>query len=483
MSYSLRQKVGLFAGPLACIVLLLLPVPENMSDEAMRVLAVTALMAIFWMTEAIPIAATALIPIALFPLLSVMPTSKVTAAYGNHLVYLFLGGFLIAIAIERWRLHKRIALRTVLLVGVTPQRIILGFMIATAFLSCWISNTATAMLMVTIGIAVLKQHAQANQLMNEDGSVKQTNFSLALMLGIAYAASIGGVATLIGTPPNAILAGIVEKELGYTIGFAQWMMFAAPLSIVMLTIAWLYLTRFAFPNDVDGLSGGKAAIHQALHELGAMSVQEKRVLAVFLFVVCAWLFRGLLDFEFLQHVTDSAVAIFGALLLFVIPADLKKGEFLLDWKSATRIPWDIIILFGGGFALASAFSATGLTTWIGGELSVLQGAAVLLIVTAVVLMVIFLTEVTSNTATASLLLPVMAGFAMASDIPALTLMAAVALAASFAFMLPVATPPNAIIFSSRQITIPQMAKAGFALNIIGAFFIVMFAVYVLPVML
>jgi sodium-dependent dicarboxylate transporter 2/3/5 len=480
MGYGMRQKAGLVSGPLVFMLILLLPSPESMSGEAMRVVAVTALMAIFWITEAIPIAATALMPIALFPVLNVMPTAKVTGAYGNHLIYLFLGGFLLAVAIEKWNLHKRIALRTVLLIGVTPQRIILGFMIATAFLSCWISNTATAMLMVTIAMAVLNQLAAANRLISERGDIKQTNFGLALMLGIAYAASIGGVATLVGTPPNAIFAGIVEKQLGYTVGFAQWMMFATPLSIIMLALTWLYLTKLAYPNDIEGLPGGKAAIQKSLKELGAMSRQEKSVLAVFSFVVAAWLFRGLLEFDFLKEVTDSSVAICGAVLLFIIPADLKKGEFLLDWKTAVRIPWDIILLFGGGFALAAAFASTGLTAWVGQELTILHGATTLLIVLVVVVIVIFLTEVTSNTATASLLLPIMAGFAMATDVPVLSLMAGVALAASFAFMLPVATPPNAIVFSSRQVTIPQMAKAGLALNILGTALITLFVVYVLP---
>ena len=478
--YSKRQKIGLLLGPLLFLLILLLPTPEDMSPAASRVIAVTVLMATFWITEAIPIAATALIPIALFPLLNVLPTSKVTGAYGNHLIYLFLGGFLIAVTIEKWNLHKRIALQTVLLIGVTPQRIVLGFMVTTAFLSCWISNTATAMLMTTIGMAVLSQLAVANKLVNAEGDIRQTNFGLSLMLGIAYAASIGGVATLIGTPPNAIMAGIVEKELGYTIGFAEWMMFGAPLAVIMLSLTWLYLTRFIYPNDVAGLPGGKASIQQSLFELGAMSKQEKRVLAVFLFVVAAWLFRGLLDFEALNKVTDSAVAIFGALLLFMIPADLKKGEFLLDWKTAVKIPWDIILLFGGGFALAAAFSSSGLTTWIGGELTGLSGADSLIVVFVVVMIVILLTEVTSNTATASLLLPLMAGFATATDIPVLTLMAGVALAASYAFMLPVATPPNAIVFSSRQVTIPQMAKAGLGLNILGTLFITMFVLYFLP---
>ncbi len=479
--FSRRQKIGLFLGPSLFVLMFLLPTPESMQPEGMMVAAVALLMAVFWITEAIPIPATALIPIALFPLLGVMSPAKVTASYANHLIYLFMGGFLIAMAIERWHLHKRIALHTVHLVGVTPNRVILGFMVATAFLSCWISNTATAMLMVTIGMAVL--HQLADNSAQQQNKMPQTSFGKALMLGIAYSASIGGVATLIGTPPNAIFAGVVEKQFGYTIGFAEWMIFAMPLSVVMLILAWLYLTRFAFRIDMKELPGGKAVIREQLAALGPMSKQEKRVLAVFVFVVAAWLFRGLLNIDALKEVKDSTVAIFGALLLFMIPADLKKGEFLLDWKTAVRIPWDIIILFGGGFALAAGFAATGLTSWLGEQLSLLQGADLVVLVLVVVIMVTFLTEVTSNTATASLLLPVMAGFAIAADVPALSLMGAAALAASFAFMLPVATPPNAIVFASRQVTIPQMAKAGVWLNIIGALIITVFISFIMPMLL
>lgn len=476
---SKRQRIGLLLGPVLFVILLVLPAPEGMPPEGMQVAAVAVLMAVFWITEAIAIPATALIPIALFPLLGVTTASQVTSAYANHLIYLFMGGFLIAMAIEKWHLHRRIALHTVRLVGVTPNRVILGFMVATAFLSCWISNTATAMLMVTIGMAVLHQ-----MLGNEsEQDAAQHNFATALMLGIAYAASIGGVATLIGTPPNAILAGVIEKQYGFSIGFAQWMMFAAPLSIVMLALAWLYLTRVAFRSELAELPGGKQVIHEQLNTLGKMSRQERRVLAVFLLVVSAWLFRGLLDIEALKNVKDSTVAIFGALLLFVIPADLKKGEFLLDWKSAVRIPWDIIILFGGGFALAEGFSASGLTAWLGEQLSLLQGAELAVLILVVVLLVIFLTEVTSNTATASLLLPVMAGFALAADVPPLSLMASVALAASFAFMLPVATPPNAIVFASRMVTIPQMAKAGIWMNLLGTLMITLFVTLLLPALL
>lgn len=480
MGLGRRQRIGLWLGPGLFVLMLLLPVPQGMPPEGMKVAAVTLLMAVFWICESIPIPATALFPIALFPLLGVMPTAKVTASYANHLIYLFMGGFLIAMAIERWGLHRRIALHTVRIVGVTPRRVILGFMLATAFLSCWISNTATAMLMVTIGMAMLHQLYGGGVDESDSGQAPPTNFGVALMLGIAYAASIGGVATLIGTPPNAILAGVVEKQYGYSIGFAEWMLFAAPLSMIMLLLTWLFLTRIAFRNDMQTLPGGRGVIREQLAALGPMSTQEKRVLVVFLLVVAAWLFRGLLDVPALSEVTDSSVAILGALLLFVIPADWKRGQFLLDWRTAVRIPWDIIILFGGGFALAAGFGASGLTEWLGQQLTLLQGVALVVMVLAVVLTVIFLTEVTSNTATASLLLPVMAGFALAAELPPLALMAAVALSASYAFMLPVATPPNAIVFASRQVTIPQMARAGIWLNILGAALITLFVTLILP---
>ncbi|MDY6978825.1 MAG: DASS family sodium-coupled anion symporter [Pseudomonadota bacterium] len=480
IGFSRRQLIGLALGPLLFALMLLIPTPEGMSPEGQKAAAVTLLMATLWITEAIPIPATALIPIALFPLLGVMPTAKVTASYANHLIYLFMGGFLIAMAIERWGLHKRIALQTIRLVGTTPSRVLLGFMLATAFLSCWISNTATAMLMVTIGMAVLRQLSPEQP--GEDEALTPTWFGISLMLGIAYAASIGGIATLIGTPPNAILAGVVEKQYGYSIGFAEWMLFAMPLAVVMLFITWWFLTRVAFRQTMaEGLSGGRSVIRQQLDELGPMSKQEKRVLIVFGFVVLVWLFRGLInEIPALSEITDSSVAILGALLLFVIPADTRQGQFLLNWQTAVRIPWDIIILFGGGFALASGFAASGLTEWLGQQLTLLQGANMVILVGAVVLLVIFMTEVTSNTATASLLLPVMSGFALAAEIAPLALMASAALAASFAFMLPVATPPNAIVFASRQVTIPQMARVGISLNLIGAVLITGFIMLVLP---
>ena len=470
-----RARVGLVLGPALFVLLLVSPVPEGMAPEAMAVAAVTALMATFWITEAIPIPATALLPIALFPLLGVMPTKQVTVAYANHLIYLFMGGFFIAMAIERWHLHKRIALSTLRLVGTTPNRVVLGFMLSTAFLSAWISNTATAMIMVTIALALLREMAEA-----EGGELGPSRFGATLMLGIAYAASIGGVATLIGTPPNAILAGVVEQRYGLTIGFAQWMAFGVPLALVMLLAAWLYLTRWVAGGAPAGPTLSASTLARELAALGPMSTQEKRVLTVFSLVVAAWLLRGVVEIEALAMVTDSSIAITGAVLLFIIPSGKGRGEPLLDWASAVRVPWDIIILFGGGFALAAGFASSGLTEWLGTRLDFLAGTPLWVTVLAVVTLVIFLTEFTSNTATASLLLPVLAGFAMALDLSPLVLMVAAAVAASYAFMLPVATPPNAIAFSSRQFSIPEMARAGVWMNLAGMVVITLFVVLLLP---
>ena len=470
-----RNVVGLLLGPLLFVLLLLSPLPEGMTPQGLRVAAVAVLMAVWWVTEAIPIPATALLPIALFPVLGVLSGSDVTHAYGNHLIYLFLGGFLIAVTMQKWNLHHRIALYTIRLVGVTPQRIVLGFMLATAFLSMWISNTAATMMMVTIAMAVTGEIEHDHR--HRPGEFW---FGSVLMLGIGYAASIGGVATLIGTPPNAIFAGVMEKTYGISISFLDWMMFALPLSLFMLLIVWYYLARVLFTRADMHLPGSKAMLREHIARLGPMSRQEMIVAAVFSVVALLWILRGFYQPQALSMVKDSTIAIAGALLLFLIPVNLKKREFLLDWKTAVTIPWDIIVLFGGGFALAQGFSESGLTRWLAEQLTVLQGFNSILIIAAVVLLVVFLTEVTSNTATASLLLPVMGALATAIDMNPLGLMVAAVVAASFAFMLPVATPPNAIVFSSRYISIAQMAAAGFRLNLIGVLVITGFVYLLLP---
>ena len=479
-----NKRIGLITGLLFFFLILLLPTPESLPIKAVHVLAVAVLMATWWVTEAIPIPATALLPIFLFPTLGVMTGSEVTQPYANHLIYLFMGGFLIAITIEKWGLHRRIALYTIELIGVTAKRIILGFMIASAGLSMWISNTAATMMMITIGLAVLKQvisEIKTDPESNIDTSPENFRFGIALMLGIAYAASIGGVATLIGTPPNAILAGIVENHFGQRISFLDWMIFALPLSISMLFICWYYLTHLAFPSEIDHLPGGKETIEREIKELGDMSREEKSVLIVFLLVALLWITHGFIKIELFKYVTDSTIAMAGALLLFVIPSNIKKGEFLLDWETACKIPWDILILFGGGFALAQGFTDSGLTHAIANQLKVLEGSNLLLVIAVITTVVIFLTEITSNTATASMFLPIIAALAVAMAIHPYGVMIAVALAASFAFMLPVATPPNAIAFSSHYFSIRQMAKTGIWLNLFGIIMISLFVMFYLPI--
>jgi len=485
-----RSTVGLILGPALFLLIMISPQPGGMSDQAMSVAATAVLMAVWWISEAIPIPATALLPIVLFPLMGVMAPADVTQSYAHHLIFLFMGGFMIAVTVEKWNLHQRIALHTIRIVGMTPDRIILGFMIATAFLSMWISNTASTMMMLTVGLAVLHQIAKEIQTSEIESSESSHHidtreghfrFGIALMLGIGYSASIGGVATLIGTAPNLVFAGIVEDMYGISINFLEWMLFGLPLAIVMLAITWLYLTRIAYPSEIDHLPGGEKTIRKEILALGNISSQEKKVLFVFCLVAALWVVRGLFDIKVFHLIKDSTIAMAGALLLFVIPSNWSKREFLLDWKTAVKIPWDILILFGGGFALARGFSETGLTTFLAGELSILDGSHIVVIIAVVTLLVIFLTELTSNTATASLTLPIMAALAGAMQIHPFGLMISTVIAASFAFMLPVATPPNAIIFSSRYVTIPQMMKAGIWLNLLGAILITTFVMFLLPI--
>ncbi len=478
-----RANIGLIAGIVLFAVLVLMPTPEGMPVEAKHVAAVAALMAVFWMTEAIPIPATSLIPIFLYPLLGVMPGTQVTLSYANHLIYLYMGGFLIAVTMEKWNLHRRIALQTIRIIGITPDRIVLGFMVATGFLSMWISNTAAAMMMVTIAMAVVSQvirEVQADDSLTVDTSVGQFNFSAALMLGIAYSASVGGVATLVGTPTNAVFAGIVESTFGITISLVDWMKVGFPLAVVMLFITWFWLVKVIFPSEMKHLPGGKEAIHREIQLLGKMSKEEKMVLTIFVSVATLWILRGFIKIDALSMVADSTIAIGGAVLLFIMPSDIKKREFLLDWDTAVKIPWDILLLFGGGFALATGFSETGLTNYMATRLTILEGTSIFLIIPVIATMIIFLTELTSNTATNSIMLPIMAALAGAMSLHPFGLMIATTIAASFAFMLPVATPPNAIVFGSRFIKLDQMIKAGVWLNVIGIILISIVVLFLLP---
>ncbi len=479
-SFSMRSQIGLFLGPALFVLILLLPTPEALSPEAHRVGAIAVLMAVWWVTEALPIAATALIPISLFPLLGVMPTGSVTAQYANQIIYLFIGGFFIAVTMERWNLHKRIALSVILLVGTAPARIILGFMIASAILSMFVSNTATAMMMVPIGLAVITQASDIIKKQKVEGidtRPEHFHFAIALMLGIAYACSIGGVGTIIGTPPNTVFAGVSETLFDRPISFALWMAYGVPLAAIMLILTWGYLIKFAFPLKVKELPGGQEFIESELRKLGRTTKEEKMVLGVFAIVATAWIVRGFVDFGYFN---DAAIAITGAMVLFLLPSDYKKGVFLLDWKTAVSIPWGIVVLFGGGLALAHGFSQTGLAEWIAQSLTFMSGYNLIFLITAVAVLTIILTEVTSNTATATMLMPILASMALAMSVHPYGLMIGATVAASFAFMLPVATPPNAVVFGSSFVSIPQMAKAGLWLNLLGVIIIVIVTVFVLP---
>ena len=486
-TYGRRQKVGFVLGPLLFALILLAPTPEGLTIAGQATGAVTAWVAVWWMSEAIPIPATSLLPIVLFPLTGALPVAETTPSYAHPLIFLFMGGFFLAMAMQRWGLHRRIALRTIKLVGTKPSRLILGFMVATAFLSMWVSNSATVMMMVPIALAVIYQTADLVEEAQLDIETSEGEFAfgIALMLCIAYGASVGGVATLIGTPPNILFAGQAGELFDQSIGFAEWMLYGVPIAVVGLLTVYGYVTRVAISPQFDHLPAGASAIDTELEKLGAMSRQEKLVAVVFAGMAISWIGASLVDQADLLPVpddVDTLVAIAGAMVLFSLPTKTEDGShtFLLDWTSAVKIPWGVILLFGGGLAIAAAFGETGLAVWIGEQLEVLEGTQMLVILLAVVTMTVFLTEMTSNTATTAMLMPILAGVAVGINVHPYGLMIAAATAASFAFMLPVATPPNAIVFGSGYITIPQMAKVGFGLNVIGILLITLVAIAWLP---
>ncbi|WP_154856377.1 SLC13 family permease [Cyclobacterium xiamenense] len=468
------KKIGLILGPIAFLGTYFFASPEGLSESGTSLLAITFWIAIWWITEAIPIAATALLPLVIFPLTGVMGIKATSIPYSDPMVLLYMGGFMIAVSIEKWNLHKRIALQIISFLGTDLKKIILGFMVATAFLSMWISNTATSLMMLPIAIAVVMQVSQSNE------AVQQT-LGQSLMLGIAYSASIGGLATIIGTPTNVILVGVVKSTYGIEISFGEWMLIGFPIALGLLLICWYYLVNWAFhfPNTLK-LRGGKEEIKRQLAELGPISRQEKRVLWVFIGVSFSWISRSFLLQQFVPALTDTIIALTGVLLLFVIPAGNEKKEQLLDWKVAEKIPWGILILFGGGLALAEGFQETGLANWIGEQFIQLQNFPFWLFLLLIIAAVNFLTEITSNVATASMLLPILAAVALAMGVHPYGLMIGATMAASCAFMLPVATPPNAVVFGSGYLTIPVMMRTGFFLNLLSIAFILMLILFYLP---
>tara|TARA_B110000444_G_scaffold54043_1_gene50105 strand:+ start:225 stop:1664 length:1440 start_codon:yes stop_codon:yes gene_type:complete len=468
-----KKRIGLLLGPLSFLLIRFFFEPEGLNPAANGVLAATAWIAIWWITEAIPIEVTALLPIVLFPLIGALDLKETGAAYGHKFIFLFIGGFILAIAIEKWQLHKRIAVHILKIVGTSLTNIMLGFMLSTALLSMWISNTATTVMMLPIGMAVI------DQLKSKSSELGSSQFGKALMLSIAYSASIGGMATLIGTPPNLIFAGVVQELYGIEITFFQWFSFGLPISLVLLFVCWYYLGRLAFPLKDLKLPGGKEIIMKQVKELGPMSREEKLVLMVFIATALAWICRSFLLKQFIPAIDDTIIAVIAAITLFIIPST-DKGKALLNWQDAVKLPWGILILFGGGIALAIGFETSGLAFWLGNQLSSLKGIHLFLLILATVTAVNFLTEITSNLATTAILLPVLATLALVMDVHPFLLLASATVAASCAFMLPVATAPNALVFGSGYIKMTDMIQKGVWLNIISIIILTLTIYFFLP---
>jgi len=473
---SIQKSLFLISGPLLFLAMQFFSPPTGMSESAYSLLSITLWMALWWVTESVPIAITALLPIILFPMTGAVDLQTTTASYGHKYIFLYMGGFMLAIAIEKWNLHKRIALNIIKIIGTNISKIILGFMVATAFLSMWISNTATAVMMLPIAMSIVAQ------LQDNPNTEKNENliFGKALMLSIAYSASIGGMATLIGTPPNLVFAGYVEETYGIEITFLQWLKFGVPIAIPLLVIAWLYLTKFAFKFKQKEFPGGKEEINRLLVLIGPMKREEKLVSAIFVLTAFCWITRSFILQEFFPFIDDTIIAMTAGILLFVVPAsDFKKR--LITWEDAVKLPWGIILLFGGGMALAAGFQITGLASWLGAQMSVFQGLSLLVLVFVIIIMVNFFTEFTSNLATTAMLLPILAPIAISLNINPYMLMVACTIAASCAFMMPVATPPNAVVFGSGYLRIPDMIKSGIWMNIISIIFLTLMVYYFLPI--
>ncbi|NRQ43045.1 DASS family sodium-coupled anion symporter [Rheinheimera sp. YQF-2] len=471
--FKLPYYITLLAGPLLFLLTLLSP-PwfTGMSANAWLITGLTGWMALWWITEPVPIPVTALLPIAIVPLLSLDSIGNVTAPYAHPLIFLFLGGFVLSIAMERWNLHKRIALMTMLLVGSKPSQQIAGIMLVTAFLSMWMSNTATAVMMLPIGLSIIA--------MQQEQGVSNDNFAKAILLSIAYAASIGGIATLIGTPPNALLAAYLERSYQLQLSFSDWMLFGVPLSISLLLVCWFWLTQVHFRLDNIATIDSRTMYRKKLSALGAMHNAEKLVLAVFILAAFCWIFRGPLSQLSGIKLDDTLIAVFAATLLFVLPVSLSSGQRILQWEDCQKLPWGVLLLFGGGLTLATQIDNSGLSGYIAGQIGQLGSINLLLLIMLVTTVIIFLTEITSNTATAAAFLPLLGPVAISLDTSAAMLVIPAAVAASCAFMMPVATPPNAIVFASGKLKIIDMVKAGLVLNIVAILFITLAVITIAP---
>ena len=460
-THSIIRSVWLWLGPIVMMLTCLLDPPNGLSDTAFKTAGLTFWMASWWVTEVVPIPATSLLPLVITPLVNIAPIKITAAPYAHPLIFLFLGGFLISIAMERWGLHKRIALTTMLYAGKKPSLQILAMMLVTAFLSMWMSNTATTVMMLPIALSII--HLVSHSDSGEDG------FAKALLLSIAYGASIGGIATLIGTPPNALMAAYLSESYQIEIGFGQWMMVGMPLAIVMLLVCWIWLTKFSYKVDknAENIKDSKAMFGNELVALGALQRAEKGVFSVFVLAALCWVFRPLLADLSGLSISDTAIAITAALLLFVLPAKKGSDERILDWQSASKVPWGVLLLFGGGLSLASQIKSSGLAQYIAQMIEGASAIPLVMGIVVVVALITFLTEITSNTATAAGFLPLLGPVAESIFGSPLVWVIPAAIACSCAFMMPVATPPNAIVFGSGKIKIRDMIKAGFALNLVA----------------
>lgn len=474
---SNSKKVGLFLGPVFFLLILLWPQPL-LSTKGDAVIAVALWMVTWWLTEAVSISVTALLPLLLFPLLDIMPIAEVGNNYGSPIIFLFFGGFVMALALEKVNLHRRIALNIIRITGTTPNKVVLGFMIATASLSMWISNTATAVVMLPIAMSVIKLLID-----DVDGFTKKDrNFAVSVLLGIAFSANAGGIATVIGTPPNSILIGLLENEYQIEISFLKWMVFALPFSIIMIGLSYITLVHLIFPSKGLNFSASNEVIQEELRKLGPTRSKEKMVLGIFAVTVSLWIFRTLINSVFPSlGLSDTMISMFAAISLFAVPFNLKKGDFILDWKDTEKLAWGILILFGGGLALAKGMSVSGIVDQVSqsiaaGNFSITATASLL------ILLMLFMTELMSNVALVAVLAPVVAGIAIGLGIPMVYLLIPVTMASSCAFMLPMATPPNAIVFASGFIEVKDMVKAGILLNLVAVLILIGLFEYIIPLL-
>lgn len=470
-----KQIIGRVLGPVAFFYILFFFQAEGLNASAKGVLATVAWVGIWWITEAIPIYVTALLPLILFPLSGGLSLSETATSFGHKYIFLYMGGFILAIAIEKWNLHKRIALTIINLIGTNVINIILGFMLSTAFLSMWISNTAATVIILPIAMAIV---TQLND--NPETEVNENRiFGKALMLGIAYSASIGGISTLIGTPTNLVLAGVVQTTFGKEITFSEWFVLGFPIAICLLFLCWYYLTHFAFSFKQKEFPGGRKEIALRLKALGKLGYEEKMVLVVFAITAFAWIARSFLLQKLVPAMDDTIIAMATVIILFLLPTS-KKGKNLLSWEDAVKLPWGILLLFGGGLTLAVGFDQSGLALWIGERMSALEVLPFVLLLLVLIAIVNFMTEITSNIATTAILLPVLVSLAPVLNVHPYYLMIAATLAASCAFMLPVATPPNAVVFGAGYLEMQDMVKKGFWLNILSIVLLTIFVYFLLP---